>query len=118
MGNQPTNRKTLKRIRFIFIAAVASSCLLAGCKGKYKEDPVAEPAILQTSFVSADAATKGTVDTIVSNITAMYYQDALADLQKVYSISVLTPAQTNAVLGVKSFVMNKIAEAAKSSMPK
>jgi len=35
MANQPTNRKTLKTIRFIFIALVASGCLLAGCKGKF-----------------------------------------------------------------------------------
>jgi len=118
MGNQPTNRKTLKSIRYVFIALAASTCLMAGCKQSYKEDPAVEPASLQSSFASADAATKGTVDAIVSNITAMHYEEALTDLQKVYSISGLTPAQTNAVLGVKTFVMKKIAEAAKNSVPK
>ena len=91
---------------------------MAGCKDKYKEDPTVEPASLQSSFASADAATKGAVDAIISNINAMHFEESLTELQKVYGQAGVTPEQQKTILGVKSFVMKKIAEAARNVVPK
>lgn len=74
-----------------------------------------DPSLLSKSFANADAATKSSIDEIVSNINAAHYEVALGDLQKLYEQSGLTPDQTNAVLGVNQFVQEKFAESAKKA---
>ena len=114
-----TNHITILKTHRLIIAAIfAFSCLLAGCGPKYKPDPVADPASLQKSFGSADAATKAIVEQTTANINAAHYEDALDGLQKLYATAGLTAEQTNAILGVKSFIMQKFDEANKQRMQK
>jgi outer membrane murein-binding lipoprotein Lpp len=101
----------LKTHRLIIAALFVFSCLLAGCGPKYKPDPVAEPASLEKNFSSADAATKSIVEQTTSNINAAHYEAALDGLQELYSTTGMTTEQTNAILGVKSFIMQKIDQA-------
>ncbi len=114
MIHQPIILKKLKTSRCIFITLAAFSCLMAGCKGKLKDEPPADPATLQSAFASADADTKATIDGIISNINAAHYDGAIVELYKVYQHPGLTPDQQKVVLGVRSFALKKGEEAAKA----
>lgn len=85
---------------------------MAGCGHgqKYEQAPSADPASLSKSFTAADAATKSSVDLISSNITAEKYDEALIELQKLYTQPGLTPDQQKAVLGVTTYVHQKEVE--------
>jgi hypothetical protein len=116
-----------KKTSFLWLLIIAS-LWMAGCAKKEGVDT----AKLETSFSSAEPATKSQVDQAVSAIKNADYTSALASLQKVASQAKLTPEQQQAVQDVIAQVQKqlgaavekasgdaqKMLEGAKQSLPK
>ena len=79
----------------------------AGCA---KKDGV-DTAKLETSFSTAEPATKSQVEQAVSSIKSADYPAALASLQKVASQAKLTPEQQQAISDVMAQVQKQLGSA-------
>jgi tRNA C32,U32 (ribose-2'-O)-methylase TrmJ len=89
------------------VGVLAVSAGLAGCGKKG-----VNTSNLQSSFKSADAATQGDVDKVISAIKAGNYPEAMTDLQRLAAKAKLTAEQQQAIKDVMTQVQQQMTEAA------
>jgi hypothetical protein len=93
---------------YILTAAVAACLTMAGC-GKSSS---VDPAPIESSFKTADSATKGSADKVVSAIKSSDYSGALSELKTLAGKAKLTPEQQQAVKDVMAQVQKALTDAA------
>jgi hypothetical protein len=86
---------------------IAVSLLIVGCAKQNQVDT----AKLESSFSSAEPASKSEVDKAVSAVKSADYSSALASLQKVASQAKLTPEQQQAVKDVITQIQKQLGAA-------
>ena len=94
------------------LAAIAAVMFaVAGCGSKSSVDT--KP--IETSFQSAEAATKSAADKAVSAIKSADYAGAVSELKSLASKAKLTPEQQQAIKDVMAQVEKALAEMAKKA---
>lgn len=88
---------------------MALAFVVAGCN---KQGSSVDTAPIEKSFSSADATTKGSADSVISEIKSANYSGAVADLQKLAANAKLTPEQQQAVKDVLAQVQKALADTA------
>ena len=91
----------------VTILAVATLALI-GCSKKSSVDTTP----LETSFASAEPASKATADKAVSAIKSGDYSSGMVELQKLAAQAKLTPEQQKAVKDVLGQVQKQLSDAA------
>ena len=89
-------------------AVVAAMFVMAGCGSKSSVDT--KP--IETSFQSAEAATKSAADKSVSAIKSADYAGAVSELKSLASKAKLTPEQQQAIKDVMAQVEKALADVA------
>lgn len=105
----------MKKLLLSATLAVAALTLLlfAGCGGEK-----VSTSKLESSFSSAEAATKAEVQKAVDSIKAKDYASALVQLQKVYARAKLTPEQREAIKTIDEQLRELIVKGANESVEK
>lgn len=98
----------MKKMTSIFAAIVAATCVMTGCGSKSSVDT--KP--IETSFQSAEPATKSAADKAVSAIKSADYSGALSELKSLASKAKLTSEQQQAIKDVMAQVEKAIADMA------
>jgi hypothetical protein len=97
----------MKTIRLVTIGIAALAFAFTGCKKSEGVDT--KP--LETSFASAEPATKTSSDKAVAAIKAGNYSEGMAELGKLAQQAKLTPEQQQAVKDTIEQVKKQLAEA-------
>ena len=94
------------------MAAVAATLAFAGCGSS--NDVNTAP--LESSFQSAEPATKSAAEKVVSAVKSADYAGALKDLQSLASQAKLTPEQQQAIKDVMAQVQKAVTDAASKAV--
>jgi hypothetical protein len=98
----------MKIPKIIVATCFALGFAVVGCNKQSSVDT----APIEKSFASADAPTKTSADSVVTEIKSANYSGALADLQKLAANAKLTPEQQQAVKDVLTQVQKALADTA------
>ena len=101
----------MKRYIWILTAILAVSVVLLGCAKKSSVDT----GKLESSFESAEPATKSKVDSAVSAIKSADYAEALASLQGLAKDAKLTPEQRQAITDVVGQLKKMVGDVANTT---
>jgi len=98
----------MKSFKTLFLTIAVVGLTLVACSKKSSVDTFA----LESSFKSADAATKSVADNAASAIKSADYAGALSQLQSLAKETKLTPEQQQAIKDVLANVQQAISDAA------
>ena len=101
----------MKRYLWVLTAAMAVSLLCLGCAKKSSVDT----GKLESSFSSAEPATKSKVDSAVSAIKSADYTGAMASLQGLAKDAKLTPEQQQAITDVVDHLKTMVTDVANTT---
>ena len=101
----------MKRYVWILTAAMAVSLVFLGCAKKSSVDT----GKLESSFATAEPATKSKVDSAVSAIKSADYAGAMASLQGLAKDAKLTPEQQQAVTDVVEHLKTMVTDVANTT---
>ena len=105
----------MKITKTLVMAAMAATLAFAGCSGGNNNSSV-DTGKLESSFSSAESATKGAVDKAVAAIKSSDYSSALTELKSLASQAKLTPEQQQAIKDVMAQVQKMVTEAASKAV--
>jgi hypothetical protein len=103
----------MKLPKIVFTACIALAFAIVGCSNNKSS---VDTAPLEKSFQSADAPTKSTSDSIVSEIKNANYSGAMSDLTKLAENTKLTPDQQQAIKDVLAQVQKAMSDTASNAM--
>jgi hypothetical protein len=102
----------MKLPKIVLTTCIALTFAFVGCGGKQAS---VDTAPLEKSFQSADAPTKSSADSVVSEIKGANYSGAMADLTKLAQNAKLTPEQQQAIKDVLTQVQKAMADTASTA---
>jgi len=99
----------MKLRNIILTTLLASTFAVVGCN---KQGSSVDTTPIEKSFSSADATTKSSADSVVTEIKNANYSGAVADLQKLAANAKLTPEQQQAIKDVMAQVQKALTDTA------
>lgn len=99
----------MKLRKILLTTCIAMAFAVVGCN---KQSSSVDTGPIEKSFSSADAATKSSADSVVTEIKNANYSGAVADLQKLAANAKLTPEQQQAIKDVMAQVQKALADTA------
>lgn len=105
----------MKMYRSFWMVAMVAALAVVGCKKDESGTVSVDTAALESSFASAEAATKSAVDTAVAAIKSADYSGALAELKSLGEKAKLTPEQQQAIKDIMAKLEQAIAGVAKQA---
>lgn len=99
----------MKLQKIVLTTCIALAFAVVGCN---KQSNSVDTAPIEKSFSSADATTKSSADSVISEIKNANYSGAMADLQKLAANAKLTPEQQQAIKDVLAQVQKALADTA------